>query len=178
MSMANNIMNHTNLEREKMTGGPQEVRSDKSLNLLTFDVSFLTFDIWHLTFDIQPMDQWTNGQANKRSSHKWWKLASQDRHCWCRLVGVKNKGSFDVFIGRCNEQCIMQDPWNIKSFFCVWQQQQNFNRYTFSLGPLITLKTYQSNMPMNQWLILVRFTKCTSHQVYQLNLKFKVHHVC
>ena len=38
----------------KITGGTPEVRSDKSLILLTFD-------IWFLTFDIPPMDQWSNG---------------------------------------------------------------------------------------------------------------------
>ena len=32
-------------ERLKMTGGTLEVRSDKSLTLLTFDISLLTFDI-------------------------------------------------------------------------------------------------------------------------------------
>ena len=35
----------------KMTGGTPEVRSDKSLTLLTFD--------------IQPMDQWTNGPMDQ-----------------------------------------------------------------------------------------------------------------
>ena len=41
-----------------MTGGAPEVRSDKSLTLLTFD-------ILHMTFDIQPMDQWTNGPMDQ-----------------------------------------------------------------------------------------------------------------
>ena len=36
----------TGQENEKMTGGTPEVRSDKNLTLLTFD--------------IQPIDQWTN----------------------------------------------------------------------------------------------------------------------
>ena len=36
----------------KMTGGTPEVRSDKKLTLLTFDIWFLTFDIRHMTFDI------------------------------------------------------------------------------------------------------------------------------
>ena len=44
-------------QETKMTGGTPEVRSDKSLTLLTFDIWFLTFDIWHMTFY---MDQWTN----------------------------------------------------------------------------------------------------------------------
>ena len=44
---------------KKMTGGTPEVRSDKSLTLLTFN-------IWHSTnspmdqWTIGPMDQWTN----------------------------------------------------------------------------------------------------------------------
>ena len=38
---------HQHPLREKITGGTLEVRSDKSLTLLTFD--------------IQPMDKWTNG---------------------------------------------------------------------------------------------------------------------
>ena len=46
----------------KMTGGAPEVRSDKSLTLLTFCIRHSTIDTFHLTFDIQPMDQWTNGR--------------------------------------------------------------------------------------------------------------------
>ena len=41
----------------KMTGGTPEVRSDKSLTLLTYD-------ILHFTFNQRtngPTDQWTNG---------------------------------------------------------------------------------------------------------------------
>ena len=46
-----------------LTGGTPEVRSDKSLTLLTFDISFLTFDILHSTNG--PMDQWTNGPMDQ-----------------------------------------------------------------------------------------------------------------
>ena len=44
-------------EEEKMTGGTPEVRSDKNLTLLTFD--------------IQPMDQWTNGAVEQWSNVLW-----------------------------------------------------------------------------------------------------------
>ena len=57
---------------ETMTGGAPEVRSNKSLTLLTFgiwylifDIWNLTYDIWHLTLDIQPMDHWTNGAMDQ-----------------------------------------------------------------------------------------------------------------
>ena len=48
-----------------MTGVAPEVRSDKSLALLTFDVQFFTFYILHMTFDIKPMDRWTNGPMDQ-----------------------------------------------------------------------------------------------------------------
>ena len=67
----------------KMTRGTPEVRSDKSLTLLTFDIWFLTIDIWHLTFNqwtngpiVQwtngPMDQWTNGPMDLRLQLHWY----------------------------------------------------------------------------------------------------------
>ena len=40
-----------------MTGGTPEVRSDKSLT--------------SLTFDIQPMDQWTDGPWNNGTMDQW-----------------------------------------------------------------------------------------------------------
>ena len=52
----------------KMTGGAPEIRSDKSLLLLTFGILYLTFDFWNLTFNQWtngPMDQWTNGLTDQ-----------------------------------------------------------------------------------------------------------------
>ena len=41
----------------KMTGGTPEVRSDKRLTLMTFNIRYSTMDQW----TNGPMDQWTNG---------------------------------------------------------------------------------------------------------------------
>ena len=58
----------------KMTGGTPEVRSDKSLALLTFHIWYFTFYISHLTFDILHLtyeiwhftsNQWTNGTIDQ-----------------------------------------------------------------------------------------------------------------
>ena len=48
--------------------GAPEVRSNKSLSLLTFwhlicDIWHMTYDIWHLTFN-----QWTNGPMDRRTN--------------------------------------------------------------------------------------------------------------
>ena len=71
-----------------MTRGTPEVRSDKCLTLLTFDIWYLIchfiFDVWNFTFYIlhstnstnesidqwsnEPMDQWTNGPMNQLTS--------------------------------------------------------------------------------------------------------------
>ena len=70
-------------KKKKKTGGTPEVRFDKSLTLLTFDIWYLTFDFWHLTFDIwhltfdiwhSTFNKWTNGpkdQWNNGSTDRW-----------------------------------------------------------------------------------------------------------
>ena len=56
-SMGNQGWSDMILPTIKITGGTPEVRSDKSLTLLTFDF-----------FYIQTMDQWTNGPMVKWSN--------------------------------------------------------------------------------------------------------------
>ena len=47
--------------KSKMTGGAPEVRSDKSLTLLTFDIRHQT----------KAMDQWTNGPMTNGPMDQW-----------------------------------------------------------------------------------------------------------